>query len=149
MSWDAKRAAALVGKTVVLRLYLIDEDGEAGKTLDQRGTIATAEEDGFTATASDGTSFTIPPELDTFSAAPAGTGAEMLSVWTVHGHGTGSEAWVPGRDAVPPKREGGSRWGRGGGPRRGGGGGGGGGGEGSSGPGRSPVRGPGGGRGRR
>ena len=143
MSWNARQAAELVGKTVVLRLFLVDEDGESGKTLDQRGTIASAEEDGFTATAADGSTFTIPPELDTFSAAPAGTGAEMLSVWTVHGHGTGSEAWIPGRDEVPAKREGGSRWGRGGGPRRPGGDGG------SSGPGRSPVRGPGGGRGRR
>jgi hypothetical protein len=142
MSWDAKRAAGLVGKTVVLRLFLIDEDGEPGKTLDQQGTIASAEEDGFTATAADGTTFTIPPELDTFSPAPQGTGAEMLSVWTVTGHGTGNEAWVPGRDAAPPRREGGSRWG-------GGGGAGGRGGRGGSGPGRNPVRGPGGGRGRR
>jgi hypothetical protein len=112
MPWDARRAAALVGKTVVLRMVLPDAD-EPDAVRERHGTIAAAEEDGITVRAGDGSEFTIPPELDSIVPSTestklvGGRRPDFESVWTVLGLGTGEEAWMPGGGARPPRRGGG------------------------------------------
>ncbi|MDB4949579.1 MAG: hypothetical protein JWM27_2228, partial [Gemmatimonadetes bacterium] len=108
MTWDEKRASALVGKTVVLRLVLVADDAEEGAVpprMEQRGTIVSADDGGFTAKTKEGAEFTIPPELDAMApvANPGPGEADFVSLWTVVGHGTGNEAWTPG-DSTPPAR---------------------------------------------
>jgi hypothetical protein len=114
MAWDSKRAADLVGRTVVLRMLLPDAD-QPGASREMHGTIASAAEDGITVRAADGSEFTIPPELDSIvpstDSTPliGGKRPDFESVWTVEGLGTGEEAWTPGDVAPSPRRHSGRR----------------------------------------
>ncbi len=95
LHWDPKLAASLIGKTLLMNLTFLDDDGEVLERQQFFGVVIDADEgEGITLDLlgeHDGDTYTLPPQTSAIKAAEAGVISlagdkpDFVASWIIHG----------------------------------------------------------------